>query len=235
MKNKLYAPDWGVLFFLLTMGVALLSWIGSIYGFGPVQSLLSAEGIRWVLSHVVENYVQTPALGIVLLLLMGLGIGSRAGLWEVLKRLCRKDRQLSRKERRALTLATLALLIYGGIIVLIMILPWNFLQSITGSWMHSPFSKGLVYILSVGIGWTGMVYGFASDAYRSVSEVVSGMSSLIARRASYFVSLFFVVQFFSSLEYTRLAECLPLSEGLFEGIFLFCSYLPLFWGKSSNE
>ena len=27
--------------------------------------------IRWVLGHVVENYVQTPALGVVLVLLMG--------------------------------------------------------------------------------------------------------------------------------------------------------------------
>ena len=47
MKSKYYFPHTATVFFLLTVAVALFSWIGSIYGLGKVQSLLSPEGIRW--------------------------------------------------------------------------------------------------------------------------------------------------------------------------------------------
>lgn len=234
MKNRTFVPDWSILFFLLTVSVALFSWVGSIYGFQSVQSLLSAEGIRWVLSHIVENYVQVPALGCVLILLMGLGIGERAGLSEVLKRLLQRDRQLSGKERRALVLSFVSLFLYAGVVLLSMILPWNFLQSITGSWINSPLSKGLVYILSVGVGLPGIVYGYVSDTFRSVSDVINGMSCLIARKASYFVSLFFVVQFFSSLEYTGLLEWMNVDSGVVEFLYPFFCFLPLFVMKKKK-
>lgn len=215
------------MFFMLTVVLAFFSWIGSIYGLGEVQSLLSAEGVRWVLGHVVENYVQSPALGIVLILFMGLGIGARAGLFEVLHRLFRKERQLSRKERRALTLASGVLGVYLSLVLIALMLPWNFLQSVTGSWLNSPLSKGGVYILSMGVGLSGMVYGYVSGAYRSLSDVVEGMASLVASRASYFVSLFFVVQFFSSLMYTRLAEWAGLSNDSLNMIYICFCFFPL--------
>ena len=88
MKNNVGHSRMGLLFFLLTLVLALVSWIGSIYGVGEVQSLLSAEGIRWVLGHVVENYVRCPALGMMLILFMGLGIVVQSGLYDILKR-CR--------------------------------------------------------------------------------------------------------------------------------------------------
>lgn len=68
MKSKYYFPHTATVFFLLTVAVALFSWIGSIYGLGKVQSLLSPEGIRWELRHAMGNFVQTPALGIVMML-----------------------------------------------------------------------------------------------------------------------------------------------------------------------
>lgn len=60
MKNNYYFPHVATFFFLLTVIVALVSWIGSIYGLGTVQSLLSPEGIRWELRHITSNYVKTP-------------------------------------------------------------------------------------------------------------------------------------------------------------------------------
>ena len=235
MKNNSWHGKISLAFFLLTVVLALFSWIASAYGIGEVQSLLSAEGIRWMLGHVVENYVHAPALGIMLVLFMGMGIGIRAGLYGALKRFCRKEKQLSRKERRALVASVVTLALYMVLVGVALLLPWNFLYSVTGSWSHSPLAKGLVYILSVGIGLSGMVYGYVSDVFRGWKDVVGGMSLLISRSASYFVTLFFVVQFFSSLIYTRLPEVIFLSDGVVEVIFqLFC-YLPLFMfgGKSA--
>lgn len=227
MKSNAWHGRFGLTFFLLTVLLALFSWIGSVYGAGEVQSLLSAEGIRWMLGHVVENYVQTPALGVVLVLFMGLGVGIRAGLYDVLKRFCRKEKLLSRKERRALLMSAIAFGLFVALIVVALLLPWNFLYGVTGSWEHSPIAKGWSYLLSVGIGLSGMVYGYVSDVFRNLADVVRGMSLLISRLASYFVTLFFVVQFFSSLAYTGLAEWIGLPNGVVEVLFqLFC-YLPL--------
>lgn len=220
MKNKQCSSALSVLFFLLTLALVLFSWIGSVYGVGEVQSLLSAEGIRWVLGHVVGNYVQCPALGMALVLYMGLGIGVRSGLYGVLMRLFRREKQLSRKERRASALASVTFVMYLALVGVSVWLPWNFLLGATGSWLHSPLAKGFVYILSVGIGLSGMVYGYVSDAFRRVADVVAGMSSLIASRASGFVSLFFVVQFFSSLTYTRLSEWVGISPDVVQGLYV---------------
>lgn len=227
MKNKRFLPDWSILFFLMTLVLALFSWMGSIYGMGEVQSLLSAEGVRWWLGHVVENYVRCPALGIMLILFMGLGIVVRSGLYGVLFRLFRREKLLSRKERRALRLALGACGIYFMLILLALLLPWNFLQGVTGAWLHSPLVEGMVYILSLGVGISGMVYGYVSDTFRRMEDVVSAMSWLISRSASYFVVLFFIVQFFSSLEYTRLPEWIGLSNGMMEVLYLFFCYIPL--------
>ena len=73
MKSDSWHGRISLTFFLLTVVLALFSWIASVYGVGEVQSLLSAEGVRWMLGHVVENYMHAPALGIVLVLFMEIG------------------------------------------------------------------------------------------------------------------------------------------------------------------
>lgn len=226
MKSNRFSSTLSIVFFLLTLALALFSWIGSIYGLGEVQSLLSAEGIRWVLGHVVENYVQSPVLGIVLILFMGVGIVFRSGLYDAVKRFAGRNKLLSRKERRALTLAVGILLLYFAMLVMSMFLPWNLYWNITGGWLHSPFSKGLVYLLSIGMGLGGMVYGYVSDTFRRFSDVVEGMSLLIAERSFTFVSLFFIIQFFSSLEYTRLA--MNVDDSILRGLYVVSCVFSLF-------
>ena len=226
MKSNRFSSTLSIVFFLLTLALALFSWIGSIYGLGEVQSLLSAEGIRWVLGHVVENYVQSPVLGIVLILFMGMGIVLRSGLYDAVKRFAGRNKLLSRKERRALTLAIGVLLLYFAMLVVSMFLPWNLYWNITGGWLHSPFSKGLVYRVSIGMGLGGMVYGYVSDTFRRLSDVVEGMSLLIAERSFTFVSLFFIIQFFSSLEYTRLA--MNVDDSILRGLYVVSCVFALF-------
>ena len=228
MKSNRFSSTLSIVFFLLNLALALFSWIGSIYGLGEVQSLLSAEGIRWVLGHVVENYVQSPVLGIVLILFMGMGIVLRSGLYDAVKRFAGRNKLLSRKERRALTLAVGVLLLYFAMLVMSMFLPWNLYWNITGGWLHSPFSKGLVYLLSIGMGLGGMVYGYVSDTFRRFSDVVEGMSLLIAERSFTFVSLFFIIQFFSSLEYTHLAEWMNVDDSILRGLYVVSCVFALF-------
>ena len=228
MKNRRKGfAGWSITFFVLVLGVALFSWIGSIYGIGHIQSLLSAEGVRWLLGHVMSNYMQTPALGIVLVLMMGLGVVVQSGLSNALKRFFQPETLLSRKERRALMLTFGALAVYVLLVVVSILLPWNIAQGVTGVWLHSPLFKGFIYVLSLGLGLSGLVYGYASDTFLRFSDVFSAMSLLIARNASFFVMLFFLSQFFASLNYTRIDECLGISPGVLSLLSQLCSYIPL--------
>lgn len=227
MKNRDCLPVWSAFFFLMTWVLAFFSWMGSIYAADEVQSLLSTEGIRWMLGRVVENYVRTPALGVALILSMGLGIGVRAGLYDTLRLIFKKERALSRKERRAFIMALVSLGMYLLMVVVALLLPWNFLLGVTGSLFRSPFSAGLVYIFSVGLGLSGVIYGYAIDAFRRSGDVFEGMSLLIRRCASYFVLLFWVVQFFSALTYTRLDVWMSFSENVVSVLFGICCYVPL--------
>lgn len=226
-SSKCLGIRWAVVFFVWTVVVALLSWVGSIYGWPSVQSLLSEDGVRWELRHILSNYVQTPALGIVLVMCMGLGIGIKAGLYNACRRFLRSGKQLSGKERRAFVLSMLVLL--GYFIIVLFSIPH--LKSVTGSILHSPFWDGFFYILSFGLGLSGMVYGYASNTYRNTNDIVDGMSGLLSRHAGYFVTLFMVVQFFSVLDYTCLLEGLGISDTGWNLAFQLCCYLPLVEGK----
>ena len=76
MNSKWRLPHPATMFLLLTLAVIVLSWIFDIYGlsvFQPqtgeeirVQSLLSPEGVRWLLRHVVTNFTGFAPLGLVI-------------------------------------------------------------------------------------------------------------------------------------------------------------------------
>ena len=229
MKNSRICGNWGALFLGMTFILIFFSWIGSIYGVGEVQSLLSAEGLRWMLGHVVEDYVQTSALGNVMVLMIGLGVGAKAGMYNAVKRFLHNTHSLSRKERRALMLSVTVWLLFVLSMLVAMLLPWSFLLSVTGSWNHSPLLMGGVYLFSLSVGITGMVYGSISDVFKRVSDVFESMSFLLARHASYFVTLFLVVQCFGILNYTQLDTWLGLSEEAVAVLFNFSCYFPLLY------
>lgn len=229
MKNSSRFPHVATVFFLLTVAVALFSWIGSIYGLGKVQNLLSPEGIRWELRHVLGNYVQTPALGIVMMLFIGCGIAFRSGIAGTLGRALSKGKQVSHKERRALVLSSVTLLMYLLVVVYTTFYPWTVLRSVTGALANSPFLQGIWFLLSFGIGVTGLIFGYASGRFRSDKDIIGGMSCLFVRFADYFVMLFFIVQFFSSLLYSNLLEWLGVEVCVVHYAFQLCCYLPLLW------
>ena len=216
-------------FFILTVVVALCSWVGSIYELGDVQNLISPEGLRWMLRNAVSQYVRTPALGYVLILFMGLGIAYEAGFIQSIWKFIWTRKVRSMKERRALILSLATLVIYTLLIFSITVTPWTILRNVTGTLENSPFLHGLPYIISVGIGFSGTMFGFVSGRFRTDREVIRGMGSLIARYYEYFIILFFVVQFFISLTYSRLLEWLHIGSSSLHLLFLACCYLPLAW------
>lgn len=69
MKNK-FSLHPATCFLLLFLLAALLSWTGSIYEWEGVRSLLSDEGLRWLLRTLLDDYILSPVFQAVVCLFL---------------------------------------------------------------------------------------------------------------------------------------------------------------------
>lgn len=76
--------------------------------------------------------------------------------------------------------------------------------------MHSPFIAGILFLLSLGAGITGMAYGFSSGRYRTDNDVIEGLAQPMKLLGVYFVIAFFAAQMFACFEYSHLDKCLAI-------------------------
>ncbi len=82
-------PDPVTLFFLCALGVLAFSWFFSLMQVSAVhpadsrlievKNLLSADGIRMILTKAVSNFTAFPPLGLVLVTMLGVGVAERSG------------------------------------------------------------------------------------------------------------------------------------------------------------
>lgn len=228
MNKRFFHP--ATVFFLLALAVGLLSWLGSIFGWPNVRSLLNAEGMRWILRNALPSYVSAPWLGSILVLAFGTGICAHSGWWETTVKILSRAQKLPKKYTQAWEVS----LVIGGVWSMLCLVavfePGEALRSINGEWEGSPLSDGISWVCACGIGLMGIAFGYVSDHYRTDKDVVAGLSYFIHRSPSVMVTLFFVSQFFSLLRYTGLCQCLNLSETSFGWIYKAAVVLSFFIG-----
>lgn len=92
--NKLPHP--ATIFALLAIIVVILSWIAAMLDFTAihpiskevikVSNLLSGDGIRWIYTNVINNFVEFPPLGYVLVVMIGIGVAEGSGLFNIMIR-----------------------------------------------------------------------------------------------------------------------------------------------------
>lgn len=88
--NKL--PDPFMLFVYLAIFIILLSWLISAFGVTvihpgtkeelPIKSLVSGEGIQYILESMLTNFTSFKPLGLVLAMMLGIGLAEKVGLLE---------------------------------------------------------------------------------------------------------------------------------------------------------
>lgn len=99
-------------------------------------------------------------------------------------------RPLSRKERRAIMISIIVAGIYVALILWLTFSSHGILRGVNGGLMHSPFIAGILFLLSLGAGITGMAYGFSSGRYRSDNDVIEGLTQPMKLLGVYFVIAF---------------------------------------------
>ena len=233
MKNRTYIHP-ATLFILLTITLALCSWIGSGYGWIGVQNLLSVDALRWTLRYAEENFMYSSALLMACILFFGFGLVVHSGLEDALRHLVTRDKILSRKQKRALALSGLTACLYIANTCFLVWGPWGGVRSVTGMFEGSPLQDGIIIVISFGIGLCGMIYGFSVDNYRRDKDVYQGMSCLYASFSDYFVSLFFIEQFFSSLTYSGMMSFLEIPLEFVSIMYIISCIYPFFL-RRKNE
>lgn len=227
MKNRNNIHP-ATVFFILWWAIAILSWVGSIYSWNGVRSIISAEALRWLLRYTEEYVMSSPVLYGVIILFIGGGLFVDSGLKSAILRLLNRDRSLSGKERKSLMVSSAVALFYSSVFAVLLWGPWNIVRGVTGRFDDSPLHDGALYVLSLGVGLVSLVYAFSADYYRRDSDVVRGMSYLFSKHSSYLVSLFFAIQFMAAFRYTGLDKAAGLSDMAYQIMYYFCCIIPIF-------
>lgn len=189
---KKYLPHIAFLLFAAQLLLMLVSWLlAAAIPTSGVRSLLSSEGLRWLLGHF-SDMLGTPVLLCLLLLLMAYGSLKGSGILHF---------KSSYRHSRALIITFMLAVFYVGAIVLLVMMPHAVLLSATGLLWPSPFSAAIVPLLAFGITLLSAVYGYVADSYRTISDVYQSLIDGIREGAPWL--LFYVLsgQIYYSLKF----------------------------------
>lgn len=92
--NKLPHP--ATLFAMLALIVVVASGIAALFSLQAehpvdgsviaIKSLMSADGLRWMYTNIINNFLKFPPLGYVLVVMVGIGVAEGSGLFTVMIR-----------------------------------------------------------------------------------------------------------------------------------------------------
>ena len=112
--------------------------------------------------------------------------------------------KLSKKEKKGLLMALLTLIAII-IISLFGIIPVDgFFRGSDGGILSSPLIRGVVAMLFITAGASGLAYGFTTGAFKNDEDVMKGMANSMKSLAIYFVLVFFAAQFVAYFKWSNL-------------------------------
>ena len=200
---------------LLVVGELLLimaSWLLSATMGDSVRSLLSPEGIRWMLGSFVDT-IQTPVLVWLLLLAMAYGCLQGSGIFDRRNGSGQRSSAATVKAVRrlpsrlfsftpALWGALLLLLLAVVIVAILVVVPPGVLLSATGSLWPSPFSRALLPLTALAIIIFATAYGILARSFTSFAAIIESLAHGVALAAPLFVVYVFLALFVASLHFS---------------------------------
>ena len=180
----------------------ILSWLLSATRMEGVRSLLSSEGLRWFFGYFTQM-VASPLLVWLLLGLCAYGCLQRSGLLSLLTShlslLTSHFSPLTYREKVALRVSLVFLVIYVVMIALLTLMPHAILLSATGSLFPSAFSRSLVPIIAFGLCLVSITFGLVSGRLRGLDDTFSALSYGIAQGSPLIILYLLLIQFYESL------------------------------------
>ncbi|MBA7521021.1 p-aminobenzoyl-glutamate transport protein [subsurface metagenome] len=112
--------------------------------------------------------------------------------------------KLSKIERKGLLIALLTLIAIIFITIIGIIPEDGFFRGSDGGMLSSPLIRGVVAMLFITAGATGLAYGFTTGAFKNDADVMKGMAASMKTMAVYLVLVFFAAQFVAYFKWSNL-------------------------------
>ncbi|WP_430972854.1 AbgT family transporter [Sunxiuqinia rutila] len=116
--------------------------------------------------------------------------------------------KLSKAEKKGLLWALIVFLGITAIALTGLIPADGFLRGTDGGFLSSPLIEGVVAMLFVTAGATGLAYGFTTKAFSNDADVMNGMAESMKTLATYLVLVFFAAQFVAYFKWSNLGMIL---------------------------
>ncbi len=174
----------------------LVSWLMGIYIDG-VESVLTSNGIRWLVGNLMENFKSMP-LAEIICGLMGVSVLRESGIVKLF------DGHISLKQKRAIQITAVFIAVFALLFSLLLLLPDAILLSAFGGLANSPLMKGLFGIVMLFVLLTGNIYGYTAGRFVNLNDFVQAHVSIFHTVSSYFIILFLGCQFVSCLDFSNI-------------------------------
>ena len=182
---------------LVAEGVlVIVSWLLSALRLEGVRSMLSSEGIRWFVGGF-SNIVASPLLAWLLLILIACGSIQQSGVIS----LFRSKGNMSFRDRLALRVASVFIILYAIVICMLTIMPHAILLSVKGSLFPSAFSRSILPIVCFGVTLFTVVFAMLSGHKKTGEDIIDILSYGIRQGASYIIVYILAIQFYASLRF----------------------------------
>ena len=182
---------------LVAEGVlVIVSWLLSALRLEGVRSMLSSEGIRWFVGGF-SNIVASPLLAWLLLILIACGSIQQSGVIPLLA----SKGKISFRDRLALRVASVFVLLYAIVICMLTIMPHAILLSVKGSLFPSAFSRSILPIVCFGVTLFSVVFAMMSGHKKTGEDIIDILSYGIRQGASLVIIYIFAIQFYASLRF----------------------------------
>ena len=157
---------------LVAEGVlVIVSWLLSALRLEGVRSMLSSEGIRWFVGGF-SNIVASPLLAWLLLILIACGSIQQSGVIS----LFRSKGNMSFRDRLALRVASVFIILYAIVICMLTIMPHAILLSVKGSLFPSAFSRSILPIVCFGVTLFSVVFAMMSGHKKTGEDIIDILS-----------------------------------------------------------
>jgi aminobenzoyl-glutamate transport protein len=183
------------LLFLLILSellLVLISWLLSATQTEGVRTLLSSEGVRWLLGQFTV-FLLKPQLIWLLLLSMAFGCLWQSCLF--------RPSQTSFRRQFALRLSAVVFVVQTASIALLIATPQAVLLSATGTLWPSPFSRALVPLAAIITINTSICYGLLSRTFTSVADIYESQKWGISKAAPLMILYLIVVTLYESFRF----------------------------------
>ena len=115
-----------------------------------------------------------------------------------------KLEKLTKIEKRGLIYALITAIVLVGLVLWGMIPSNGFLRGEDGGILTSPLIEGVVSVIFLIAGLTGLAYGIGAKKFKNDSDVMNGMGDSMKALGLYIVLVFFAAQFVAYFKWTNI-------------------------------